>query len=57
MSRKLSHRTFLGQLGSATAATLGASLVGVPSPVGSPVTATDAAEMGQAVVEGRDGRR
>ncbi len=47
MSRKLSRRTFLGQLGSATAATLGASLVGVPSPVGSPVTATDAAEMGQ----------
>ena len=46
MSRKLSRRTFLEQLGGVTAATLGASVVGVPSSVGSLVTAADAAEMG-----------
>jgi hypothetical protein len=46
MSRKLSRLTFLEQLGGVTAASLGASVVGVPSSVGSLVTAADAAEMG-----------
>lgn len=46
MSRKLTRRTFLEQLGGATAAALGAGVVGAPSLAGSTVVHTAAAEMG-----------
>jgi hypothetical protein len=53
MSRKLTRRTFLEQLGGATAATLGASVVGVSAPFGSFVTTANAAEMGPGDVHDR----
>src|SRR5262249_24894380 len=53
VSRKLTRRTFLEQLGGATAATLGASVVGGSSPVGSFVTSANAAEMGPGEVRDR----
>ena len=45
MSKKLTRRTFLEQLGGVTAATLGASALSLPA-VGSLTTAANAAEMG-----------
>jgi len=53
MSRKLSRRTFLGQLGGVTAASLAARVAGVPLLGSLNPTAVDAAEMAPTAVQDR----
>ncbi len=54
MSKKLTRRIFLERLGGATAATLGASVIGLPPTSLDSVTAVSAAEMGPS--DGHDRR-
>lgn len=53
MSKKLSRRTFLGQLGGVTAASVAVGVAGISSPRGLYPAVADAAEMGSGAVQDR----